>query len=95
MPHRVGMGIIRALAFFHDGGGSHAYEHKNVKNEYNLFNILSRNLDTISAAKLRYYSVYKQDFIRIFRGSDKKAAKNAFDSLAAFLIFVSSLISYH
>ena len=28
----------QALAFFHDGGGSHAYEHKNVKNKYNLFN---------------------------------------------------------
>ena len=37
-PIVVGMGIICALAFFHDGGGSHAYEHKNVKNEYNLFN---------------------------------------------------------
>ena len=51
--------------------------------------ILSWNLDRISAAKLRYYSetikilyVYLEVLI--------KKLPNAFDSLAAFLIFVSS-----
>lgn len=36
-PVIVGMHIIRALAFLHDCGGSHTYEHKDVKDEYNLF----------------------------------------------------------
>ena len=36
-PVIVGMNIIRALAFLHDSGCSHTYEHKDVKDEYNLF----------------------------------------------------------
>lgn len=51
--------------------------------------ILSWNLDRISVAKIRYYSEASK-ILYVYLEILKKKLPNAFDSLAAFLIFVSS-----
>lgn len=51
--------------------------------------ILSWNLDRISAAKLRYYSETSK-ILYVYLEVLIKKLPNAFDSLAAFLIYVSS-----
>ena len=51
--------------------------------------ILIWNLDRISAAKLRYYSETSK-ILYVYLEVLIKKLPNAFDSLAAFLIFVSS-----
>ena len=51
--------------------------------------ILSWNLDRISVAKIRYYSETSK-ILYVYLEVLIKKLPNAFDSLAAFLIFVSS-----